>query len=102
MSIRNSILKFFRRSDVDALLIERIRSAMLNALDQHCVETHDSVGRSIKCANDIEALWYLRSDLFHAIASCRHQSSAMAIVSEITIMFKGHFAMADFSRFSYR
>ena len=100
MSIRNSIFGFFNRSsDTDSLQIERIRFAMLNALDEHCVVQHESVDRSILFAKDMEALWYLRPDLLHAISSCRHQSSATAVIGDITRMFKGHFALADSSRF---
>jgi hypothetical protein len=73
---------------------------MLNALDEHCVIQHESVDRSILFAKDLETLWYLRPDLLHAIASCRHESSATAVIGDITMMFKGHLALANSSRFA--
>jgi hypothetical protein len=86
-------------SNAEALQVERIRMAMLKALDHDCVHGHASVDKSIMFAKDLETLWYLRPDLLQAIASCRDQNSANTIVRDITQMFKGHLALADSSRF---
>jgi hypothetical protein len=89
------------REDADApeVVVERIRRAMLNAIDQHC-ETHDiGVYKPIHYARDITALWYLRPHLMHAISTARNQSVATDVLHQITDLFKGHLASANASRF---
>jgi hypothetical protein len=78
--------------------IELVRNAMLNALDKNCFKPHAAIARSINYAADLESLWYLRSDLFHAISSCCDQLKAGSVISEITSLFKGHLALANFTR----
>ena len=100
MRIKNSFWGFLSRTaDASTVQIERIRLAMLNALDTHCNNTHTAVDGAIRFAGDIETLWYLRPDLLQAIASCRDQHTANGILRDITTLFKGHFAMANTSRF---
>lgn len=100
MRIKKSFWGFLSKpADASTVHIERIRLAMLNALDAHCDNTHAAVDGAIRFAGDIEALWYLRPDLLQAIASCRDQHTANGILGDITALFKGHFAVANTSRF---
>jgi hypothetical protein len=82
-------------NDIQDIQTECIRKAMLNALDKCCFEPHAALATSIIYAADLEALWYLRSNLFHAISSCCDQVKAGSVVSEITLLFKGHLALAN-------
>jgi hypothetical protein len=100
MRIKKSFWGFLSRTtDASTLQIERIRIAMLNALDAHCDNSHTQVDGAIRFASDLDALWYLRPDLMHAIACCRDQFTANKILRDITQLFKGHFALASSSRF---
>ena len=98
-SIRRRIKAFLYGEDDDHnLQIEHIRNAMLNALDKNCFKPHAAIARSINYAADLESLWYLRSDLFHAISSCCDQIKAGSVMSEITMLFKGYLALANCTR----
>jgi hypothetical protein len=100
MRTKNSFWGFINRpSDTNVLQIERIRIAMLNALDVHCADAHSSLDSSIRFASDLEALWYLRPDLLSAIASCRDQGAATKVLQDISMLFRGHLPQADLSRF---
>ena len=79
--------------------LDRIRVAMLDAMDAYCNEAHVHADRLILFATDLEALWYLRSDLMHAIASCQNEMIATRVIQDITALFKGHLALAESSRF---
>ena len=98
-NIRSRFKAFISRaSDNEDLQTERIREAMLSALDKNCFKPHEAIARSISYATDLETLWYLRSDLFHAISSCCDQLKAVSVMSEITLLFKGHLALANSTR----
>jgi hypothetical protein len=101
MRKKNSFWGFLSRSpDADAVQLERIRIEMLNALADHCDEDHClALEGALRFASDLEALWYLRPDLLHAIASSRDQSTANLILRDITKLFKGHFNLASSSQF---
>jgi hypothetical protein len=72
-----------------AAVTERIRNAMLDALDRECLREHIELDARIARAKDVEALWYLRSDLLHAISSCRDESVARNALGDITQLFVG-------------
>lgn len=102
MRLRNSFWALLSRSATNPaadLVLERIRLAMLSALDQHCERDHTEVDRAIRRAKDITALWYARPDLMQAISSCREQSTAQRVLRDITAMFVGHISDARSSRF---
>jgi hypothetical protein len=103
MGIRNSIFSALSRSsNVDKQQTERIKAAMLNSLDGIGKQAYDSVKKSIERAIDIETLWYLRPDLFHAISQSHDQSSATTALTKITTMFVGHLPIANSTRFIVR
>jgi hypothetical protein len=87
-------------SDAGAVRLERIRVEMLNALADHCGDDNClALEGALRFATDLEALWYLRPDLLHAIATSRDQSTANLILRDITMLFKGHFSLANSSQF---
>jgi len=101
MGLRKSLMSLLGRTDADApeVVVERIRMAMLSAIEVHC-ETHDiGVYMPIRYARDITSLWYLRPHLMQAIAAARNEAVANAVLHQITDLFKGHLASANASRF---
>jgi len=100
MRLRNSILGFLARTSKDSdRVLEGIRQAMLDALDEHCDRVHSRVVKAINAAQDIPTLWYVRPDLMQAISSCRDESVAHTVMHRITAMFRGHYGSANNSRF---
>jgi hypothetical protein len=81
------------------VVIERVRLAMLFAMDEHCTRDYVKLDKSIRFANDLTELWYIRPDLMHALASCRGELTAKTELRRITDLFKGHFSSANESRF---
>jgi hypothetical protein len=101
MRTKSSFLGFLSRSpDEGAVRLERIRVEMLHALATHCDDDNFlALEGALRFAGDLEALWYLRPDLLHAIATSRDQSTANLILRDITMLFKGHFNLASSSQF---
>jgi len=87
-------------SETSDVVIERVRLAMLFAMDEHCAQEYVKLDMAIRFANDLPALWYIRPDLMHAIASCKGEWAAQNVLQRITNLFKGHFSSANESRFS--
>jgi|GEM_PF-2579248 hypothetical protein len=65
---------------------ERVRGAMLQLADAHCADATDLRHR-LTYANDIDALWYLRSPLMAAIAARRGESVAHDDIARVTLLF---------------
>jgi hypothetical protein len=86
------------RQSAQEKVVERIRLAMLKALDDYCDADHLRVDEAIRRAKDVAALWYVRPDLMRAIASCREQTVAQQVLQEITKLFHGHYSAARSSR----
>lgn len=86
-------------SEAPELVVERVRLAMLTALDAHCDTDQIKMDLAIRFASDLTELWYLRPDLMHAIASCRDEATAQRVLRTITDLFQGHFSSANASRF---
>lgn len=81
------------------VVTERVRLAMLFAMDEHCTQEHVKLDEAIRFADDLTELWYLRPDLMHALASCQNELTAQQVLRRITSLFKGHFSSANESRF---
>lgn len=86
-------------SDAPEVIIERVRLAMLAALDAHCGTDHVHIDLAIRFAVDLPELWYLRPDLMQAIASSCDENTAQQVLRGITALFQGHFSSANASRF---
>jgi hypothetical protein len=73
---------------------------MLNALAAHCDENLClELEGALRFASDLEALWYLRPKLLDAIATAKDQRTAIIILRDITLLFKGHHNLASPSQF---
>jgi hypothetical protein len=101
MRTKNSFWGFLNWSpDARAVRLERIRVEMLKALAAQCEDDNNlALEGAIRFASDLEALWYLRPDLLRAIATSRDQGTANLILRDITVLFKGHFSLANSSQF---
>jgi hypothetical protein len=68
---------------------EDIRRAMLNTLDHKDWSSYSYLEYRILFAEDLIALWYLRSELMHIISTCHGELLASGKMREISTMFKG-------------
>jgi hypothetical protein len=101
MGLHNSLMAMLGREQEDAqdVVLERIRLAMLSAIDVHCETREIVVYKHIRYARDLSSLWYFRPHLMQAIAVSRSEAVANAVLHQITDLFKGHLAGARTSRF---
>jgi hypothetical protein len=86
-------------SSGSSLQVDHIRIAMLKALDVHCADAHLQIDGAIRFATDLEALWYLRTDLMQAVAFCQGELAATQVIQDVTSLFKGHLKIANASRY---
>jgi hypothetical protein len=100
MRLRNSFWTMLGRnvSEPPDAVVERVRQAMLFAVDTHCLASGYAMENKISYAPDINSLWYLRSDLMHAIASDQGEAIAAECVAAITTLFAGYQPGGNFSR----
>jgi hypothetical protein len=91
MRLRNSFwaLLGHNRDVAPDGLLEDVRCAMLSALDLFCGSGYLVLDDRICCASDLDALWYLRSDLMRAIGATHGEVLARGRIAEITKMFDG-------------
>lgn len=101
MGIRDSIWSVLGRDTSDAtdLVLERVRSAMLMALEQYGDESQVRLDMKISCAREISELWYLRPELMHMVASEHGEEVARVCVSKITALFGKYQMGGKTSRF---
>lgn len=101
MGIRDSIWSVLGRDTSDAtdLVLERVRSAMLMALEEYGDETQVRLDMKISCAREISELWYLRPELMHMVASAHGEEVARVCVSKITALFGKYQMGGKTSRF---
>lgn len=69
--------------------LEDIRHAMLSGLLDQDRTHYTTLERRLIRAKDIQTLWYLRSELMHALSEHRGESHAKAQLDDITRMFDG-------------
>lgn len=88
-SLRNSFFGWMAQQPAaePSTRLEEIRKAMLHAIEQCADGTHSTVERKVLFAHDLDALWYLRTDLMSAIAASRGESTAHDCLADITGMF---------------
>jgi hypothetical protein len=82
------------------VVVERVRLAMLFAMDEHCTQDYVKLDMTIRFANDLTELWYIRPDLMHAVSSCQGELTAQNVLCRITSLFRGHFSSANESHFA--
>jgi hypothetical protein len=98
MRKRNSFWGILSRevSETPEVVVDRIRQAMLAALDQYGDsesennQQQDRLEFPLRFATTLEELWYLRPELRQVIA--RHQDDARTeqVMQDITRLFDGH------------
>ena len=78
--------------------LETIRQAMLDLLQDAGCRTFPQVERRILLAADLQALWYLRSDLMAALSYLQGERVAQQSLQGITELFEGALPKGMFSR----
>jgi hypothetical protein len=79
--------------------LEHIRREILDCVDQHLRDAANPprVRGRVLHAQDIQALWYLRSDLMHLLCDHCGEASASVKLAHITEQFRGHLPTAQFT-----
>ena len=79
--------------------VKNIRQAILDCLGGVAESQQQSkIWTQVLYASDIQALWYLRSDLMTLLAGPLGESAARAQISRITDLFEGLLPAAQKSR----
>jgi hypothetical protein len=101
MGIRDSIWSVLGRDTSDAtdLVLERVRNAMLMALEEYGDGTQVRLDMKISSAREISALWYLRPEIMQLVASARGEVVARTCVARITALFGKYQMGGKTSRF---
>lgn len=77
---------------------EEIRQSMLSSLGEKGAQMFPALRRRLMFANDIEALWYLRSEWMGAMSSLNGERVASAHLRSLNIQFEGLLAKGMSSR----
>lgn len=79
--------------------LEAIRSQMLDCMSEYLkgAASERPVWSKVEFADDIQTLWYLRSDLMHLLCDHCGETIANFKVQEITELFRGHMPAAQFA-----
>ena len=75
-----------KRADDPATLV-RVRKAMLALADQGPGQRSFVLARRIREAADLQALWFLRSDVMHWLARSQGEAAARAQLDELGSLF---------------
>lgn len=90
MRIRNSFWAMLGQDISSAPdTFARVNGAMLALLEERCPDNAE-LRRRLTFATDIDALWYLRSNLMAALAVSQGETVARDSISRITFLFQGH------------
>ena len=65
----------------------RVRRAMLSLVDEYCPDSPE-LRHKLTFATDIDALWYLRSNLMIVLSARHGELVARNLVSRITFLFQ--------------
>ncbi|RZJ12479.1 MAG: hypothetical protein EON50_11255 [Acidovorax sp.] len=69
--------------------LEDVRQAMLQTLVGNTGCEVARMNIRLRYAGDIEALWYLRADLFNTLSPLRGEADAQWVVDQLTTLFQG-------------
>lgn len=88
-SLRNSFFGWLAHQPAaePSIRLEEVRKAMLEAIEQCADGSNSAIERKVLFAYDLDALWYLRTDLMSAIAASRGESTAHDCLANISSMF---------------
>jgi hypothetical protein len=90
-SLRNSFLGWLGFDDLKKpeAQAERVRLAMLFALDEYCDYEHRLLEHKITYSRNIEELWFVRPHLLQVIAASQGEAIARNALDKITVLFEG-------------
>lgn len=74
--------------------LEAVRRAMLQNLTGLTGCEVARMSMRLRYAGDIEALWYLRTDLFNTLLPYRGQAVTQELLDQVTPLFQGLFPMS--------
>lgn len=74
--------------------LEDVRRAMLQSLADMTGCEVARMSMRLRYAGDIEALWYLRADLFNMLVPQRGETAARLVMDEVTLLFQGQLPRA--------
>ena len=74
--------------------LEEVRRAMLHSLMGLTGCEVARMNMRLRYAGDIEALWYLRSDLLDTLTLLRGEATAQTVLDRITPMFQGQLPLS--------
>ena len=66
----------------------QVHRAMLALMEKYCSDNAE-LRHKLTFATDIDALWYLRSNLMAALAASQGETVARDCISRITLLFQG-------------
>ena len=75
-------------------VLEEVRRAMLHSLKGLTGCEVARMNMRLRYAGDIEALWYLRSDLLDTLTLLRGKAIAQTVLDRITPMFQGQLPLS--------
>ena len=93
-TLRNSFFGWLAPSEpelpADELTrVEEIRHAMLLCLSDTGKPREEALGRKLRMTDDIQTLWFARSDLMQSMAANLGETKAREQMAHITKMFAG-------------
>ncbi len=74
--------------------LEEVRRAMLHSLAGLTGSDVARMNMRLRYAGDIEALWYLRTDLLHTLVPLRGEQAAQGVINHVTQLFQGQLPRA--------
>jgi hypothetical protein len=93
------LLRESARGSESQAQVERIREEMLDSMAPYIVnaDARPPVWTRVQYADDIQSLWFLRSDLMHMLSDYCGETLAATKVHELTALFSGHIPKAQFA-----
>lgn len=87
------------RSPESQAHVEHIREEMLDCMDEFLANktSRPAVWSKVQYADDIQSLWFLRSDVMHMLSDHCGETLAATKVDDLTAMFRGHIPKAQFA-----
>ena len=93
------LLRDNRAAKEDERVLDDIREEMLGSIAPYVENqaVRPPVWAKVLYAEDIESLWYQRSDVMHILSEKEGEASAVETLERLTAMFRHHVPKAQFS-----
>jgi hypothetical protein len=100
--ISSSLMGLLREPDQSAGSLKQVEHIRREVLDCLASVLDPRVARpalweKVQFADDVQALWYLRSDVMHMLSSYCGEAMANAKLDMLTELFRGHLPKAQFA-----